>query len=148
MNYYTIVKLIADRLKSGGFKTVTFGEIDEVDLQRQGIFPCAHIIPETSGIARQPFTYQFTIVAFDLVLFPKGNLTDEVEPFFGQDNTQDVLSDIHYRLSRFAEYLKRGMDDYEIAEIDIDPFKERWESLVAGWTLSLTISARNYASIC
>jgi hypothetical protein len=148
MNYYTIIKLISDRLKAGGFKTVTFGEIDEVDIERQNIFPLAHIVPETSGIARQPFTYSFTIVALDLVLFPKGNPLDEVTPEFGQDNTQDVLADIHFRLATFAEYLRRGADDYEIGEIDIDPFKERWESLVAGWTMSLTINAKNYASIC
>ena len=148
MNYYKIVKTIADRLTAAGFKTVTFGELDEVDLMRQAIYPCAHIVPETSGIARTAFTYQFTIVAFDLVLFPKGNLTDEVDPFFGQDNTQDVMSDIHYRLATFAEKLKRDANEYEIEEIDIDPFKERWEQMVAGWTLPIIISAKNYASIC
>lgn len=148
MNYYSVIKIVADQLTAAGFKTVTFGELDEVDLMRQAIYPCAHIIPETSGIGRQPFTYQFTIVAFDLVLFPKGNLTDEINPFFGQDNTQDVLSDLHYRLAQFAEYMRRKAVDYEMEEPDIDPFKERWESLVAGWTLSLNISAKNYASIC
>lgn len=148
MNYYQIITDIKTQLTAAGFNTVTFGELDEVDIQRENIFPVAHIIPETAGIGRQPFTYQFTIVAFDLVIFPKGNLTDEKDAFHGQDNTQDVFSDIHYRLAKFAEYFKRNTHDYEIEEPDIDPFKERWESLVAGWTMGLNLSAKNYASIC
>ncbi|MFZ2725520.1 MAG: hypothetical protein WAX77_04670, partial [Methylococcaceae bacterium] len=106
------------------------------------------IVPGTSGIGRQPFTYQFTIEAFDLVLFPKGSLSDETEPFNGQDNTVDVLADIHHRLANFAEYFRRNTHEYEVEEPDIEPFKEQRGALVAGWEMSFIISAANYASIC
>jgi hypothetical protein len=150
MNYYSAVKYIADQLRAAGFNTVTFGEIDEVDLQRESIFPLAHIVPESCGIAQQPFTYTFTIIALDTVFFPKGDIKNEIEPFFGMDNTQDVLADIHFRLANFGEYIKRGAGEFVLQSdgLDIDPFKERWESLVSGWVMGITIGGKNYGSIC
>ena len=148
MNYYKIITDIQTQLLAVGFKTVTFGDADEADAQRQNIYPSVNIVPETSGIGRQPFTYQFTIEAFDLVLFPKTNPTDEEDLFKGQDNTVDVLSDLHYKLARFVEYFRRNTNEYEMEEPDIDPFKEQRGALVAGWEMIFILSAANSASIC
>lgn len=149
MNYYKVIEFLNDQLKAAGFNTVTFGEIDEVDLQRSNIYPLAHIVPESCTVGKQPFEYTFTIIALDTVFFPKTDLRNELEPFYGQDNTQDVLADLHYRMSKFAEYVRRGNNDFELtSELSIDPFKERWEELVSGWVMGITLQGKNYASIC
>lgn len=149
MNYYDAIEFITDSLKDAGFRTVTFGDIDEVDLQRENIYPLAHITPGSSTVAVQPFTYSFTIITIDVVSTPKGDLQNEFEPSFGMDNTQDVLADIHHKAANFGEYIRRGQTEWEfLSGLNLEPFKEAWEQLVSGWIFELTISGANYATIC
>lgn len=152
MNYFSIIEEIKTVLRSVGFVTVTYGDFDEVDLNRQNIFPLAHVVPEGSGVGQQPFSYSFSIIALDMVTETKEDIANQPDPFQGTDNTQDVHADLHHRLAKAAEMFRRGQsfkDGYQLeGGADITPFKDRFETLCAGWLMPLTIIAKNYTDVC
>lgn len=97
--FYTISQSLFTQLKNYGFRVVTMGDNFKIDIVRQTIFPYAHIIPDTSVKSGQVTEWGFRIIGMDLVDFNKDDTRDEVEPFYNTDNMQDVLNDIHNRLS-------------------------------------------------
>ena len=88
----------------------------------------------------------------DLVDFNKDDTRDEVEPFYNTDNMQDVLNDIHNRLSRVIEQYERGSEWDENLRITGDvnflAFMERYENLLAGWEMDIIIEAPTNGNIC
>ena len=150
IGYYQIIDKIHEQLQAQGFKTVTVGDFTEVDLARQNIYPLAHIITVgTEWNVTYPFS--FNILVMDMVDFSKDDLRDEVNPVYGQDNTQDVHPDLHVRMSNIIETLKRGdafEEMYQVTTASADPFKERFENLLAGWNVNLIINVPPYGTIC
>ena len=98
--FYDITKSLYDILITKGFNVVTLGDNYKVDIERQTIFPYAHIVPETSLKRGNVTDYTFSVIGMDLVDFNK----DEVTDYFSNDNMQDVLNDVHNRLSQVLEY--------------------------------------------
>ena len=69
--------------------TVTTGDITEIDLSKQTIFPLAHIILNTVTAQEQALVFNITLMAMDVVNEYKDETTDI---FVGNDNEQDVLN--------------------------------------------------------
>lgn len=152
MNYFSIVEELKTVLREVGFVTVTYGDFDEVDLKRQNLFPLAHVIIESAGVGQQPFTYAFSIIALDQIADTKEDIGDQPDSFQGIDNTQDVHADLHHRLAKAVELFRRGQsyrDGYQLdGPVDLIPFKDRFETLCAGWLAPLTITSKNYTDVC
>lgn len=150
--FYQITKALNDELKTAGFNTVTFGDISQVDLKRQTIYPLAHITPDVVSTLGAINTYTFQLMGMDIVDFNKNDVDDETTPFYGIDNKQDILHDILFRLQQAMEQFKRG-DQFDALvqlqePISYEPFVERFENILAGWSLSISIVAPKYAKIC
>ena len=150
--FYTISQSLFTQLKKYGFNVVTMGDNFKVDIVRQTIFPYAHIIPDTSEKDGQVTTWGFKIIGMDLVDWNKDDPRDEIEPFYTTDNMQDVLNDIHNRLSRVIEQYERGSeyDDFlRITDsVQFLSFMERYENLLAGWEVDFTIETPTEGNIC
>lgn len=150
--FYTISQSLFTQLKKYGFNVVTMGDNFKIDIVRQTIFPYAHIIPDTSVKSGQTTSWGFRIIAMDLVDFNKDDPRDEIEPFYSTDNMQDVLNDIHNRLSRVIEQYERGTEYDNFLRIDDDvnflAFMERYENLLAGWEMDIIIEAPTNGNIC
>jgi hypothetical protein len=148
-SYYTITESIYEQLKLAGFRNVMLGEISEADLNRQTIAPYAVIIPQTSTIPMNVDVITLLIVGMDLVDFNKSDFREQEVSYYGTDNLGDVLCDIYNRLSLVNEYYKSAHNHYELEGVSsMDPFKERFESLWAGWSLTLTIKLASNVPIC
>ena len=151
-SFFKITQALKTELTTQGFNVVTLGDTFKVDIARQTIFPYAHIVP--GGFVKQGkiTEWDFKIIAMDIVDFNKDDLRDEAEPFYSTDNMQDVLNDIANRLSQVIEQFQRGQywDEYLRVTDDVggDSFTERFENLLAGWELDVTIQAPNNGSIC
>ena len=93
--------------------------------------------------------YNVSVIAMDIVDINKDETTDS---FRGNDNEDDVLNSMLTVLVRFYERLRRGdlfSDLYQIGEgVTIEPFTDRFEDKVAGWTITMDIIVPNGVSIC
>jgi len=150
--FYTVTESLKNTLKAKGFRVITLGDNFKVDIARQTIFPYAHIIPDSATKTGNITTWTFRIIGMDLVIFSKDNIKDLAEPFYTSDNLQDVLNDIQNRLSQVVELYERGSESLALnklySDVTFTPFLERYENLVAGWEISITLTLPTGGSIC
>ena len=150
MSFYKIATLVRDTLSDHpDVSVVTMGDYNQVDLNKQTIFPLAHIQPSNSTINEQTIDYTFNVIALDIVDFNKDNVKDLTPDVFrGNDNLQDVwasmlnvLNDLYLRIAKSS--------DYEAGESpNVDFFDMRFENGLAGCGITITITAENGHAIC
>lgn len=149
VGYYDILEdLRAELIASPFVNTVTEGSLFDVDLNKQTIFPLSHITVNNVAIDERTLTFNVSVIAMDIVDVSKSQTTDI---FRGNDNEQDVLHTQLAVCQRLAASLLRGTlaDKYEIIGTpSCEPFTERFENLLAGWTMTLDIVIANEMSIC
>lgn len=150
--FYNITKNMKDTLVAKGFRVVTMGDTYKVDIARQTIMPYAHIIPETSVHLGQTTEWNFTIIGMDIVDINELALRDQEEPFFMTDNMQDVLNDIHNRMISFCEYYRRGEGSELLFKMEtlpsLEAFMDRYENVLTGWSMAITIVTPTDITIC
>jgi hypothetical protein len=129
--------------------TVTQGDIFEVDLSKQTIFPLVHIMVNNCTLDERTTTWNISLIAMDVVDLSK-NATTNI--FLGNDNEIDVLNTQHAVLNRAYEIIKHGSLAYDLFMVEgtanLEPFTERFENYMAGWTMTLDIVTPNEMTIC
>lgn len=129
--------------------TITYGDIFDVDLNKQNIFPLAHVIPGNAVIDENIVTMNLSVILMDIVDISKDDVTDS---FIGNDNEQDVLNTQLAIAARFTSILKKNVlyrNDYEIVgSVSCENFTERFENNMAGWTLSISVAMKNDMTAC
>lgn len=144
--YYDILNTLKTELEDIPFvTTVTQGSIDDVDLNKQTLFPLAHIITNSATPTLNTMTFNMSVIAMDIVDISKDKTVDI---FKGNNNELDVLNTQLAVLNRL--YRKIAMADYdiEIANASFEPFTERFENYLSGWVLTFDITIYNDMSIC
>jgi hypothetical protein len=150
MSYYAILNTIKTELEATNLvNTVTEGDIFRVDLSKQTIFPLAHIMINNASFESNVIRYNVSIIAMDLVDISKDETTDI---FVGNDNEQDVLNTQIVMLNRVYDKLIRGDYFLNAGIIDgnptLEPFIERFENNLAGWTMTFDYLVSNEMTIC
>ena len=129
--------------------TVTTGDITEIDLSKQTIFPLAHIIVNTVTAQEQALVFNITIMAMDVVNEYKDETTDI---FVGNDNEQDILNTQLAVINKIIHLLRRGSlytSKYQLEGDPVcEPFYERFENRLGGWACTMDILIQNDISIC
>jgi len=148
--FYNVTQKIKTALEAEPFiNTVTFGDIFEIDLDKQTIYPLAHMIVNNASIAEETITLNMSVILMDIVDASKSETTDK---FIGNNNEQDVLNTQLAVASRLVNLLKRGSlytDLFQVvADVSCEPFTDRFENAVAGWTLSMDIIVANDMTVC
>jgi hypothetical protein len=148
--YYYVVNAIKDYLKSNDFiNTISIGDIFKVDLNKQTIFPLAHIIVNNAQIAENNTSLNISILFMDIVDESKSEITDIWQ---GNDNEQDVLNTQLALASKLTADLIRGSLYSNLIQIanapNAEPFTDRFENKVAGWTLTFDVIIPNDMTIC
>ena len=88
--YYQLTKTIKEQLLSDTYiKTVTTGNLSDINLRKQDIFPLAHIIVNNVIIGEQTLRFNISVLAMDIVNQAKTETTDL---FTGNSNEQDILN--------------------------------------------------------
>ena len=150
MNYFDII----DKLKTHFdgdvlVNTVTQGNLFDIDLSKQTIFPLVHIIVNTASLEGNVVRYNISILAMDLVDITKD---EEENKFDGNDNELYVLNTQLQVLTRCYELLIRGdlwTDKFQIdGNPTCEPFVDRFENKLAGWTMTTDILIPNGMTIC
>jgi hypothetical protein len=148
--FYYAVSTLRDYLKNGGFvNTVSTGDIFEVDLAKQTIYPYVHIIVNNSTPKENSLGFNLSVLFMDIVDISK---TESVNVFDGNDNLLDVLNSQLAIASKMVTDLRRGDLYSDLVQIDGDPlcepFTDRFENKVAGWTVTFDLIVPNDMTIC
>ena len=137
--FYDIVDVIKDSLRnSNNINTVTFGDLSDIDLDKTTIFPLAHIFVERVRHEDRILTFDILVLVADVVDYnPRKNERDD---FFDNNNLHDVLNTQLGTMNELISSLRRGdlyQDKYQLSTTPtIEPFKERFSNLLAGWEAS------------
>jgi len=148
--FYNITTKIKETLALDAFvNTVTYGDIFEVDLNKQDIFPLSHFIVNNATYLGSAWQFSLSVICMDIVDESKDAVIDK---FLGNNNEQDVLNTQLAVINRLLELLRRGNLRDELYELtgtpNVEPFTDRFENKVAGWTLSMDVLIPNDMTIC
>jgi len=148
--YYQLTSTIEEQLRSTEFtNTVSIGDISKVNLNKQDIFPLAHMIVNSVTAEEQVLRFNISILACDIVDQSKDITTDR---FTGNDNEQDILNTQLLVLNKLIQKLRMGSLHTDMYQLDgnpsLTPFSDRFENELAGWTADITILIYNDIYIC
>lgn len=148
--FYYVIHKLRDYIKETGFvNSVSTGDIFEVDLVKQTIYPLSHIIVNNASPKEFVTSYNISILFMDIVEISKDL---PVNLFDNNTNMLDILNDQITIAQRLVSSLKRGDLFSNLIQIDGDPlcepFTDRFENKVAGWTLTFDIIVPNNMTIC
>ena len=148
--FYRVLDTIKDTLQADtNCNTVTYGDITQIDLSKQTIFPLSHIIVNSVTSGENIMTFNLSILAMDIVDVSKDEVTDI---FIGNDNEQDVLNTQLTVLNKVIQKLRIGSlysDKYQVqGDVSLEPFRDRFENQIAGWTATMDIIIENDVNVC
>jgi|TARA_R110002020_G_scaffold22917_2_gene76811 hypothetical protein len=148
--FYNLTDKLKDTLLAEPFvNTVTFGSLDDIDLNKQTIFPLSHITVNNTTVGTNILTFNVSILSMDIVDISKAETTDI---FVGNDNEQDVLNTQLGLLTRVINTLQRGdlyTELYQVeGDVSCEPFVDRFENKLAGWAATFDVIIENDMTIC
>lgn len=148
--FYLLTDKIKDELLSNEhINTVTYGDITQIDLSKQTIFPLAHVIINNVTQQERVLVFNITVLTMDVVDESKAESTDK---FVKNDNEQDVLNTQLAVSNRMIEKLRSGTLYTQKFQLDgnatCEPFVDRFENKIAGWATTFSVFVQNDIYIC
>ena len=148
--YYQLTETIKNSLLSDiNCRTVTQGNLDDINLEKQDIFPLAHIIVNQVSQEDGVLRFSISILNMDIVDSSKEETTDL---FRGNNNLQDILNTQLSVSNKLIQILRGGtlhQDKYQFdGSAIIEPFYDRVENELAGWTSSFDVLIYNDIKHC
>ena len=148
--FYLLTEAIEQQLLSDvNVNTVTTGDIYEIDTSKQSIFPLSHIIINNVTADESVLTFNVSVLAMDVVDESKEKTTDI---FRGNNNEQDVLNTQLQVVNKLIQVLRKGNlynDQYQLdGNANCEPFYERFENKMAGWSATFNVFVNNDITIC
>ena len=143
--------------------TTTTGDIYDIDLEKNTLFPLLHINPVNVSTGQSQLTYNFQLFVMDAVS-QKENWTEaNLQSANNLSNEQEVLSgclqicvDIisMMRHSKWQSAESDGTQDIDApvyftdGEYTLEPFQERFDNLLTGWVFTIGIVVQNDFQAC
>ena len=148
--FYLLTEAIENALLNDvNVNTVTTGDIYDIDLKKQSIFPLCHIIINNVSANESVLVFNVSVLSMDIVDESKEETTDI---FRGNNNEQDVLNTQLAVLNSLVQELRKGNlynDRYQLdGNANCEPFYERFENKLAGWTATFDVFVNNDITIC
>ena len=147
--FYILLETLKNSLlQNSNVKTVTTGDISQIDLSKQTIYPLSHIIVNSATNSGQVMSFNVTVLCMDKVNQLK---TEQVDPFNNEAehtvlNTQLAVSNKLYK-DLYSGQLR--LDGYQVDEdASIEFFFDRFENILAGVAMTLTIQLNNDLNVC
>ena len=148
--YYQLTETIKEQLLADtNINTVSSGDISEINLNKQDIFPLAHIMVNSVVDEEQVLRFNITVIACDIVQQSKDLTLDR---FTGNNNEQDILNTQLAVINKLVQVLRKGQLYSEKYQLDgnpsCEPFYDRFENMLAGWTCTMDVLIHNDITIC
>ena len=107
------------------------------------------MIVNSVTVEEQVLRFSLTVLACDIVDQSKDVTTDR---FTGNDNEQDILNTQLAVLNRLIQRLRMGSLHTDMYQLDgnpsLEPFMDRFENQLAGWSATMDILIYNDIYIC
>lgn len=127
--------------------TITHGDLNDVALSRQTIYPLVHIVNQGATFNDKTTDYVFAVSVMDIVDFTRDDIYDEETPFYGLDNAQDILHDLGITIELALDYLRRGENVSDLVRIADSAsgtaFIMEGEAMVSGWNITISATSLN-----
>ena len=151
--FYNLSNKIRETLHLDAFvNTVTYGDIFDVDLNKQTIFPLSHFMVSGATMQSNVWNFSISLLCMDIVDESKNFAQGIPDEFRGNNNEQDVFNTQLAVANRLLELLLRGdlyVDKYQLdGNPTLEPFVDRFENKLAGWTVSFNVLIPNDMTIC
>jgi hypothetical protein len=148
--FYQVTETIKTQLLSDpNVKTVTTGDITNIDLSKQTIYPLSHIIVNNVSNDDNILRFNLSVLSMDIVNISKKK---SVDIFRGNNNEQDILNTQLAVLNKLAQVLRGGtlfQDLYQLeGTTNLEPFYDRFENEMAGWAMTFDVIVNNDINIC
>ena len=146
--FYNLTKTIKDTLEANSqVNVVTFGDIFDIDLNKQTIFPLSHIMVNQASFEGQIVRVNVSVICMDVVDETKQDPKAQAEPFYGTNNEQDILNTQLAVINDLVSKMRKGTLYTDLYQLDGNPtclpFSERFENLLAGWTTTFDVLLPN-----
>ena len=150
IGFYQITKTIKDQLLDDvNVNTVTTGDITDIDLAKQTMYPLSHVIVNNVTLEENVYRFNISVLAMDIVDQSKEATTDI---FKGNNNEQDVLNTQLVVLNKLIQVLRMGtlyQNKYQLdGDPTCEPFYDRFENQVGGWACTFDVLIQNDINIC
>jgi hypothetical protein len=147
--FYYALDIIKDQLElDNDVNVVNTGIIEDVLLKKKDIYPYSHILVNNATLNGSTWTVSYSVICMDIVDISKEQTTNI---FRGQNNVQDVLNTQFVVINRVLEVLRRGQNTH-LYQLDgspnCEPFEDRFEHGVAGWTVTFDLLIPNDMTVC
>ena len=151
--FYNLSNKIRETLQLDEFvNTVTYGDLMEVDLNKQTIFPLSHFMISGATMQSNVWNFSVSLLCMDIVNESKNYADGIPGEFRGNNNEQDVFNTQLAVANRLLELLLRGdlyVDKYQLdGDPSLEPFVDRFENKLAGWTVTFNVLIPNDMTIC
>ena len=148
--FYQITNTIKDQLlNDDNINTVTTGDITDIDLNKQTIFPLAHLVINNVTIEEQVLRFSMSVLTMDVVDQSKDEVVDV---FRDNDNEQDVLNTQLAVINKVIQTLRIGtlyQNKYQLdGDPSCEPFYDRFDNQVAGWACTFEVLIENDINVC
>ena len=122
-SFYNIIDKIKEVIVAEPFNNeITFGDIADIDLKKQSLFPLSHVMVNNSTINNNYVTFNVTIFFMDLVDISNEQVTDL---YRGNDNRQDILNTQLALATRVIRVLQKSdlyKDKFELINL-----RKKWK---------------------
>lgn len=145
---YRVLEKVKEVLESDiDVNKVTYGDITQIDLDKQTIYPLSHVMLNTVVSNEQVLRFNISIIAMDLV-----DVTKEEDDGYERSNEQDVLNTQLAVLNKAIQKMRIGnlyRDRFQVeGDVSIEPFTDRFENQVAGVVGTFDIIIENDVDVC
>lgn len=126
--------------------SVSFGDMSDVDLDKQSMFPMAHISLSTAQIGSATSTLGVSILFLDVV-----DETKERDEFY-KSNEQFIWNSMLAAATKTIQELQRGdlySNLYQVEDdVTAEFFSERFEDKLAGVGVDMNVVISNKVDLC
>jgi hypothetical protein len=145
--------------------TVSVGDIFDINLEKMEKMPLLHINPTSVATGDSELVYNFQLFICDLVsekedwqTYQAEQLTKLLDTKNNEqevwNQTLDICTDFIAMLRHSAQQSLSGVNDINAPlyftqdQFSIEPFQERFDNLLCGWTFTIGIKVMNDFDAC
>lgn len=129
--------------------SVTTGDLTDVDLSKQTIFPLSHIVVNSATNDGQTMSFNVTVVCMDVIDISKEeskNIFDKNNNEHAVLNTQLAVTNRLYQLLHNGQLRAQGYQVDSLA--NCEPFVDRFSNNLGGWAITFDIMVKNDLYLC
>lgn len=148
--YYDIMKVLKDSLEANpNVTSVTEGSIFNVDINKRTLFPLSHVMINDVNYEGSVLRFNVSILHMDIENQTSKETTDD---FKGNSDEHDILNTQLAVAVKTIEDFARGENYNGTFQLDgqpdLQPWTDRFENYLAGWTSTFDVLYQNTMTIC